>query len=94
MDENKANLTHFLSNELEKKVLDHGQEIVVSGGFEDPEEVASAAGIDVSHLQASHEEADTCILLHAADATTKGYQRLIIHCRDTDVLVLLLVFAH
>ena len=35
MDENKANLTHFSSNELEKKVLDHGKEIVVSGGFEE-----------------------------------------------------------
>ena len=41
--------------------------------------VASAAGIDVSHLRAAHEE---------ADATTEGYERLIIQCRDTDVLLL------
>ena len=54
----------------------------------------TAAGIDVSHLRAAHEEADTRILLHAVDATTKGYERLIIQCRDTDVLLLLLVFAH
>lgn len=41
-----------------------------------------------------HEEADTHILLHAVDATAKGYQRLIIQCRDTYILVLLLVFAY
>ncbi|KAI4813333.1 hypothetical protein KUCAC02_024665 [Chaenocephalus aceratus] len=70
------------------------EEIVISGGFEDPEKVTSAAGIDVSPLQATHEEADTRILLHAADATMKGFQRLIIQCRDTDVLLLLLVFAN
>lgn len=66
---------------------------MISGGFNDPEKVASAADTDVSQLQAIHEEADTRILLHAMDATAKGYQQLIIHCRDTDVLVLLLVFA-
>ncbi|KAL2081649.1 hypothetical protein ACEWY4_023502 [Coilia grayii] len=93
MDENKANLTQFLSNELERHVHHYGQEIVISGGFDHPEKVASAANTDVSQLQATHEEADTRILLHAVDATAKGYQRLIIQCRDTDVLVLLLVFA-
>ena len=55
--------------------------------------MATAAGIDVSHLRAAHEEADTCILLHAVDAKIKGYEKLIIQCRDTDVLLLLLVFA-
>ncbi|KAM7388877.1 hypothetical protein PAMP_022886 [Pampus punctatissimus] len=47
------------------------------------------ASLNSTH--AIHEEAKTCISLHAVDA--KGYQWLIIHCRDTDVLVLLLVFA-
>ena len=67
----------------------YGLEIVA-----DAERVASAAGNDVSHLWAAHEEADTRILLHAVDATTKGFERLIIQYRDTDVLLLLLVFAH
>ncbi|KAM7378717.1 hypothetical protein PAMP_004321 [Pampus punctatissimus] len=84
---------HAGTEELERHVHDYDQQIVISGGFNDPEKVASAADTDVSQLQAIHEEADTRILLHAADATAKGYQRLIIHCRDTDVLVLLLVFA-
>ncbi len=95
MDENKANLTQFLSTELERHVIQYGLEIVLSVGFDDAEKVASAAGIDFSYLRAAHEEADTRILLHAVDATTKGYERLIIQCRDTDVLLLLLlVFAH
>ena len=94
MNDNKANLTQFLSNELEKHVQHYDEEIVISGGYKDPEKVTATAVIDVSHLQASHEEADTRILLHAADAASKGYERLIIQCRDTDVLVLLLVFAN
>ena len=47
--------------------------------------MATAAGIDVSHLRDAHEEADTLILLHAVDAKIKGYEKLIIQCRDTDV---------
>ena len=71
----KANLTQFLSIELERYVIQYGLEIIISGGFDDAEKVASAAGIDVSHLRAAHEEADTRILLHAVDAT-KGYDSL------------------
>lgn len=77
LDANKANLTHFLSEELERHVHDSGQQILISGGFNDPEKMASAADTDVSQLQAIHEEADTRILLHAMDATAKGYQQLI-----------------
>ena len=54
MDENKANLTHFLSNELEKILLNYGHEIGISGGFKDPEKVSSVAVIDVPQLQASY----------------------------------------
>jgi len=94
MSENKANLARFLSEELTKKELEHGQDIVISGGFDDPEKVVSTAGNDVTNLLAAHEEADTRILLHAADAANKGYQRVIIQCRDTDVLIMLLVFSN
>ena len=76
MDGNKANLTQFLSMELERHVIQYGLEIVISGGFADAERVASVAGIDVSHLWAADEEADTRILLHAVDATTKEYNYL------------------
>ena len=93
VDENKSNLTQFLSDELEKEVHPDGQEVVISGGFDDLEKVVSTGRNDVSHLQADHEEADPQILLHLADATNKGYERLIFQCRDTDVLLLLLAFT-
>ena len=82
--------------ELERHVIQYGLQIV-SGGFDDAEKVALAAGIDVSHLHtpAAHEEAYTHILLYAVPkGYAKGYERLITPCRDTDVLLLLLVFAH
>lgn len=62
LDENKANLTHFLSEELERQIHQYGWEIVISGGFPNPEKVACTADFDVSQLQAVHEEADTRIL--------------------------------
>ena len=63
MDENKANLTQFLSNELERNVHQYGQEIVISGGFDDPEKVASPAGYVFPHFQTTHEEAGSAHIL-------------------------------
>ena len=36
----------------------------------------------------SHEEADSRILLHVADAVNQGHKQIMIHTSDTDVLVL------
>src|SRR6266536_2542823 len=52
----------------------------------------SSRGRAAESLQSTHEEADTRIILHAIDAISAGYQRLIVQCRDTDVLVLLIHF--
>jgi len=41
---------------------------------------------------ASHEEADTRLVLHAIDASRHGCSRIVVHSKDTDVLVLLLHF--
>ena len=73
LDENKSNLATFLCKELEQQVPVNGEEIVVSGGFEDAEKFISTTGLDISYLTAKHEEADTCMLLHAAEATSSGY---------------------
>ena len=44
---------------------------------------------DVEYLQpCSHEEADTCILLHVAHCARQGLRKLIIRTIDTDVLSL------
>ncbi len=41
-------------------------------------------------MNTNHEGADTRIILHARDATLQGYQRCVLQCRDTDVLVVAL----
>ena len=45
---------------------------------------------DFSYLQSNHEEADTKIILHAVDATSRGATDLRIYSPDTDVFVLAL----
>jgi len=45
---------------------------------------------DFRGLASNHEEADTRIVLHARDATVRGYRQVNALCRDTDVFVLLL----
>lgn len=60
-----------------------------SGGFQDLQEPAASNGKMLDFLQLNQDERDTRIDLHALDAGTKGYERLLVHCRDTDVLVLL-----
>ena len=44
---------------------------------------------DQTKLSGNHEEADTILILHAREATDKGYERVIVIYRDTDVLLLL-----
>ena len=91
LDENKASLTHFLCIQLSERCqLTSGQELVLSGGFNDAKKVWSSTGEDVSRLESDQEEADTRIVLHARDATLRGFQQVNVVCRDTDVLLLLL----
>ena len=49
---------------------------------------------DPGILCATHEEADMRILLHAKDALQHGFDRIVIVCRNTDVLVLLVHFKY
>ena len=93
--ENKADLAAFLSGALEKKTeeLDKEYELVLGGGFENILEVWSSKERNIENLKSSHEEADTRLILHANDAYMNGYQRVVIRCRDTDVLVLAIGFV-
>ena len=50
--------------------------------------VCNFPNILTSHLESTHEEADTRIILHAKDATSRGITSLDIQSPDTDVLVL------
>ncbi len=96
MSANKADLVQFLSQELMNDIskVPPGCELVVAGGFQDGEGVSSSSGRCVEHLQSSQEEADTRLVLHAAEAAQTGYQRTVICSKDTDVLVILLHFMN
>ena len=90
LGENKASLVNFLCTEISQMYRGHPRkELVLSGGFNDPMKVWSSTDRHLAGLASDHEEADTRILLHARDATIRGYQQINVVCRDTDVLVLL-----
>ena len=93
LGENKADLTNFLSNELCDLILRDDQELVVAGGFLDRLTTISSVNRNVDSLSANHEEADTRIILHAIDAKEHGFERTVVICKDTDVLLLLLAFS-
>ena len=91
LEDNKAYLATYLSEELLKKAysLTGKCEVVAGGGFPDPINTRSSTR-EVTDLSANHEEADTPLILHANDAIQNNYKRVIVICRDTDVLLLLL----
>lgn len=91
LNDNKADLAEFLSGELmsHSNTLPEGSPIVVGGGLTG-ENNAKANTFDAEHLSVNHKEADTRMIVHAKDASARGYERLIVNCRDTDVLLLLI----
>ena len=44
--------------------------------------------LNVTHLMAKHEEADTRLILHASDALKEGLECFVITSRNTDVMVM------
>ena len=87
LSENKADLGHFLSEELCSQATSE-QEIVVAGGFKDEREVRSSkTSTDIAQLRATHEEADTRLVLHALNCP---FEVVVVASKDTDVLVMLL----
>ena len=86
----------FLSHKSTKDQLTSYLAGMVTEGYQSSEKTVIVAhhqsvlsnGIDVHHLESSHEEADTKIILHAADAVTRGVTKLDILSPDTHVLVL------
>ena len=47
---------------------------------------------EIVKLMGSHEVADTRLILHSCDAVNEGYQRIVVICRDTGVMLLLVHF--
>lgn len=87
LEDNKADLALLLSNYL----IDHspsGQTMVVAGGFSEATIVKSShPTLDLSMVEADHEEADTRLILHCIHAHLES---MVVYVRDTDVLVLML----
>ena len=91
LSDNKADYARFLSEELILQAPE-GKEIVASGGFVDELDVCSSKAIsNLNHLKSNHKEAGTRIILHAVNYNC---HMLIVSCRDTDVLVLLVSHFH
>ena len=77
LEENKAVLAKLISEELCCQIADG--EIVKAGGFDEtPEMQKCSPERNPGILCATHEEADTRILLHAKDALQHGFDRIVI----------------
>ena len=87
LEASKADLALLRSNYL----IDHSpsdQTMVVAGGFSEATIVKSSdPTLDLSMLEADHEEVDTRLILHCIHAHMES---MVVYVRDTDVLVLLL----
>ena len=70
----------------------YDKEIVSAGGYIDELEVSSInLNTNLEGLQSNHEEADTRLVLHAVNSHA---DEVVIWCKDTDVLLLLVAHFH
>ena len=89
LDENKEDLAIFLSGKL-SAFREAGKEVVIGGSI--PNGFFSTRGL-IPRLKANHEEADKRIILHMLEAFDCEYESILVKCRDTDVLLLLVHFT-
>ena len=84
VDDNKTELLSFLSNQV--TLIQTESKAVYA--TDDHDVLCSMAHIDLTGLvSCSHEDADTRLFLHVADAVKKGYGKLLVRSVDTDVVV-------
>jgi hypothetical protein len=79
----KKQLTGYLADKLLQQAHASGQAVVVAWGTQ-----CRASHTDKRYLNSDHEEADTKLILHAADATACGATSIRICSPDTDVFIL------
>jgi len=65
--------------------------MVTGGGFINATDAKSTRK-DQTKLSGTHEEADMRLILHAYEAADRGYEQLLVICRDTGVLLLVVHF--
>jgi len=92
VDENKRELFHFLSEQIMLLPTGEGKVIYATDGTS---VLSTATSQDLRSLApCSHEEADTCLFLHALNAVQNGYIKLCVRTVDTDVVVLAISLFH
>ena len=67
-----------------------GTRLSQQADFDDLQIAQSTKQGNVPELQATHEEADTRIILHACHAISSGYKRVVVKGRDTDVILMMI----
>ena len=82
-DENKRNLANYLSDKV-VQFRNTDKEVVVGGAETGP--FSSKHG-NLPALDANHKEADTTLILHALHAVRNGFERIVVQCWDTDILL-------
>ena len=91
IDQNKEELFHYLADELTTVNVHHGQVISTKG----VSVICNVRRENVSNLSpCNHEEADTRLLLRAADAAKSGFTKIMLKTVDTDVVVLSVAAHH
>ena len=89
---NKAALTEFLSTYLTENLpqaLFDDQVVIIAGGFSDGKKavrITKDGSNEVAELNCSHEEADTRMLFHAIEMSSR-HQKIIINADDADTSV-------
>ena len=87
MPDNKSDLARFLSEHVIVNAPPD-KVVVAAEGFVDEREVQSSErAIDLSALRATHEEADTRLMVNCVNSSLDN---VVVLARDTDVLLLLI----
>ncbi len=93
---NKTELFQYLSGVITKSVFEEGKVVISTC---DRSILRNPSADDTVNAQTeyplypcNHEEFDTRVLLHAANASSQGYNRILIIANDTDVIVLAISF--
>ncbi|KAG7172794.1 hypothetical protein Hamer_G007036 [Homarus americanus] len=90
--DNKEELFSFLSEQVMQLVVKENKQLVVT----DKKQVLTVPPRkDTANLApCNHEEADTRMMVHAADALECGHRRILIRTVDTDVVILAVALAN
>ena len=64
-----------------------GCELALGGGFVCTKKASSSSREKVLALNLDNEEADKTIILHGLEATKRGYDHIMVFCRDTLLLL-------